>query len=247
MSESPKPAPPPKARLQLWLLAIGVVALMVFALSLGGLTYWLLTRRSAGPLPEHPDAGPVAVVQSAPADFTEMFNGRDLEGWDFDPEVWTIRDGVISGRQKRTGSGRALFWRDSDVADFELRFRFRLKWGNSGVAYRSTRLANFDVGGYEFEIYTNKSGNLANVGSDRERRRLHRAADSAEPIDSEWHEGVIIANGARLINMLDGKTLCDVEDTDPAAPRTGVIAFGMSTGTAIEFKDLRLKRMGKSQ
>ena len=161
-------------------------------------------------------------------------------GWDFDPTVWTVRDGVISGRQKRGGPS-ALFSRDSDVADFELRFRFRLLSGNSGVNYRSTRLANFDVGGYEFEIYTNKSGNLANVGSDRQRYRLFRAPDTAEPIDFEWHEGIIIANGTRLIHALDGKTLCDVEDTNPAAPRTGVIAF--SPGTAIDFKDIRLKRL----
>ena len=231
----------------MWPLAIGALAFMVFALSFGGLVYWLLRQQSAAPVSTSSPSHSVAAAQSEPAGFTEMFNGRDLEGWDFDPAIWTVRDGVISGQQKRGSPGRALFWRDSDVADFELHFRFRLVRGNSGVAYRATRLANFDVGGYEFEIYTNKSGNLANVGSDRERRRLYRAPDTAAPLDAEWHEGVIIANGPRLIHMLDGKTLCDVEDADPAAPRTGVIAFGMSTGAAIEFKDVLLKRTGKSQ
>src|SRR4029450_8391040 len=131
---------------------------------------------------------------------------------------------VSSALQTRRGPS-ALSWRDSDVADFELRFRFRLLSGNSGVNYRSTRLANFDVGGYEVEIYTNKSGNLARVRRDRQRYPLFRAPDTAEPIDFEWHEGIIIANSTRLIHALDGKTLCDVEDTNPAAPGTGVIAF----------------------
>lgn len=244
MSESSVTPPgAPQTRLPVFLWAIGIVAFLIFALSLGGLTYWLLSQRSAGPGLE-PGSGEVIAAPSAFGDFTEVFNGRDLEGWDFDPEIWTVRDGVIVGHQRRNGTGRALFWRENDLADFELRFRFRLVRGNAGVAYRATRLANFDVGGYEFEIYTNKSGNLANVGSDRERRRLYRAADTAEPIDTEWHEGIIIANGSRLIHVLDGKTLCDVEDTDPAAPRTGVIAFGMSTGTLVEFKDVRLKRTG---
>jgi len=217
------------------MLAIGVLALLVLALSFSRFVYWLLRGQGAARVSS-------LFLPRAPVEFLDMFNGRDLEGWDFDPAVWTVRDGVISGRQNRGGLS-ALFWRDSDVADFELRFRFRLLRGNSGVQYRSTRLAGFDVGGYEFDIYTNKSGNLANAGSDRQRYRLFRAPDTAKPIDSEWHEGVIIANGTRLIHVLDGKTLCDVVDTNPTAPRTGVIAFGMYLGTTVQFKDLWLKRL----
>jgi len=209
---------------------------MVLALSFAGFVYWLLRGQRAAPVSS-------LSVPRATTEFVDMFNGRDLEGWDFDPEIWAVHDGVISGRQKRGDPGSALFWRDSDVADFELRFLFRLFRGNSGVNYRSTRLADFDVGGYEFEIYTNKTGNLANVGSDRQRYRLYRAADTEEPINSKWHEGVIIANGRRLIHVLDGQTLCDVEDTNAAAPRAGVIAFGISSATVVEFKELRLKRL----
>lgn len=173
----------------------------------------------------------------------ELFNGQDLAGWDFDPEVWSVRDGVIVGHEQRNGPGRALFWNDSEVADFELRFRFRLEGGNCGVNYRSTRLADFDVGGYEFEIFTNKTGNLANVGTDRERYRLHQAPKNALPTDAEWHEAVIVAKGARLVHMLDGKTLCDVVDNNPAAPLSGVIAFNIASGAVIEFKDIRLRRV----
>lgn len=235
MNEPPT-APSPKTRFPIWLMAAGVLTLLVFGLSFAGFVFWLLRGPRAAPVSIH------SLSRGSTA-FLDMFNGRDLEGWDFDPAVWTVRDGVISGHQKRGGSTSALFWRDSDIADFELRFRFRLLRGNSGVNYRSTRLATFDVGGYEFEIYTNKTGNLANVGSDRQRYRLFRADDTAQPIDSEWHEGIIIANGTHLVHGLDGKTLCDVQDPNPAAPRTGVIAFGMSIGTAVEFKDLRLKRL----
>jgi hypothetical protein len=236
VNEPPIISASPKARFPIWLIG-GVPALLVFALICGGFVYWLLRGRTPSSTP---------ILSRAPATFVDMFNARDLEGWDFDPAVWTVRDGVICGRQKGAGPSSVLFWRDSNVADFELHFFFRLIRGNSGVNYRSTRLAGFDVGGYEFEIYTNKSGNLANLGTDRQRYRLYRADDSAEPIDSEWHEGIAIANGTRLIHMLDGKTLCDVRDTNPVAPRTGVIALGMTPGTIVEFKELRLKRLNAS-
>jgi hypothetical protein len=115
--------------------------------------------------------------------------------------------------------------------------------GNSGIYYRASRLENFDVGGYEFEIYTNKTGNLADNGTDRVKRRLHVTA-GAGPIDSEWHEGTIITSGARLIHRLDGKELCHVEDTGAEAPRQGLLALAITSSTVVEFKDLRLKRTG---
>jgi hypothetical protein len=236
------------------LIALGVIGFFIFSLSIGGLTWWLLrgshstaapNREQAG-VPPHPrplsQRGEGGAIAGA-AESLDLFNGLDLEGWDYDPAIWSVRDGVIHGNKPRSGAGSGLFWRDSDIADFELRFRFRLIRGNSGVGYRGTRLANFDVGGYEFEIFTNKTGNLANVGTDRQRYRLHRAPDTAEPTDSAWHEAVIIAQGTRLVHMLDGQTLCDVEDTNPAAIRSGVIAFGVGGETAAEFKDIRLKRL----
>lgn len=239
--------------LSLVLIAVGVIGFFIFSLSVGGLTWWLLSRshsppapgREQGGIPPHPGPLPQGGEGAAiaePTEWIELFNGIDLEGWDYDPAAWSVRNGVIHG-SKRSGAGSALFWRDSDVGDFELRFQFRLIRGNAGVAYRAKRLPNFDVGGYEFEIFTNKTGNLANVGTDRQRYRLHRAADTEEPTDSNWHEAVIIAQGARLIHMLDGKTLCDVEDTNAAALQSGVIAFGTGGGTAVEFKDVRLRRL----
>jgi hypothetical protein len=237
---------------------VGIVAFVGLSLSLGGLTWWLVTQaRSARSSPaaemqEQVTAdfstrdGATIAGEKAVASVIELFNGHDLEGWDFDPDVWSVRNGVIYGHQKRGGYGSSLFWRDANLDDFELRFRFRLVRGNSGIYYRANRLANFDVGGYEFEVYTNRTGNLADNGTDRVKRRLHRA-EAAESIDAEWHEGVIIASGSRLVHLLDGKVYCDVEDTDPAAPRTGAMALAMGSSTIVEFKDLRLIRLPRAQ
>jgi hypothetical protein len=43
----------------------------------------------------------------AQAEFVEMFNGRDLDGWQYDPVVWDVRNGVIHGSKTRAG---ALIW-----------------------------------------------------------------------------------------------------------------------------------------
>ena len=30
--------------------------------------------------------------------FTQIFNGKDLNGWDGDPKFWSVRDGAIVGQ-----------------------------------------------------------------------------------------------------------------------------------------------------
>ena len=60
-------------------------------------------------------------------------------------------------------------------------------------------------------------------------------------------ESEVSANGPRLVHRLDGNVLCDVKDNDPAALRTGAIALNMSSGTIVEFKDLRLIRMRQTR
>jgi hypothetical protein len=228
------------------LAGLGVIIFFGVSFTLGGLTgWWLHKPKDSAVSPKEKRSHPAA--ETVAVDVTELFNGTDLAGWHFDPAIWSVRNGVIHGNQKRSGYGGSLFWNDADLADFELHFRFRLVSGNSGIYYRATLLDNFDVGGYEFEIYANKTGNLADNGTDREKRRLHRAAATAPPLDSEWHEGTLIANGQRLVHRLDGEVLCDVVDSDPTAPRIGSIALAMSSGTIVEFKDLRLTRTRQSR
>jgi hypothetical protein len=227
------------------LLAAGVVGFLIFTVSFGGLVFWLVMRS-----PDLANRDVAAQAQggnrSAPIDallgaapVVEIFNGRDLEGWDFDPKVWDVREGVIHGSKNKSGS---LIWRGGEVEDFELRFHFRLVRGNSGVYYRARPLPKYGVGGYEFEIHTNRVGKLSDNGNDRIRRDLFRR-DTLDGIDVEWHEAVITAIGPRLVHQIDGTVFCDVEDNDPAAPRKGHIVFGNAGGTTVDFKDIQLKRI----
>jgi hypothetical protein len=214
---------------------------MGFSLSLAGVTWWLIARRPANPnAPPPRGIQPQAAASATTAgECVEIFNGSDLEGWDYDPAVWDVRNGVIHGSKNKSGS---LVWRGGEVEDFELRFHFRLVRGNSGVYYRARPLPGYGVGGYEFEIHTNRVGELSDNGADRMRRNLFRR-DTLEGIDVEWHAAVITAIGTRLVHEIDGKVFCDVEDNDPAAPRKGHIVFGNAGGTTVDFKDIQLKRI----
>ncbi|MFM8497145.1 MAG: DUF1080 domain-containing protein, partial [Planctomycetia bacterium] len=113
----------------------------------------------------------LGVVGHAAADdvgFTPIFDGKTLDGWAGDPEIWTVKDGAIVGEtvpDKPIKTNTFLIWTQGNVDDFELEFRYRLTGGNSGVQYRSKQFKDvgpFSVGGYQgdFEAGPKYSGIL---------------------------------------------------------------------------------------
>ena len=59
----------------------------------------------------------------------------------------------------------------------------------------------------------------------------------------DWNEYKIIAKGNHLQHFINGKQTIDVIDEDPAAAKSGVIAFQIHKGPPmmVQFKDIVLK------
>jgi hypothetical protein len=103
------------------------------------------------------------LVTGAEQGFVSIFNGKDLNGWDGNPKLWSVRDGAITGQTTAENPAKGntfLIWTNGTVADFELRCSFKLTPGddkgfaNSGIQYRSKVLdpANWVVGGYQADM-----------------------------------------------------------------------------------------------
>lgn len=103
--------------------------------------------------------------------FKSLFNGKDLTDWTGNPKLWSVEDGAITGKtgdkphNKLTHNTFLVYTGDS-VDDFELRLKYRIENGNSGIQYRSKILSEGEfgpiVGGYQadFEAGTTYSGIL---------------------------------------------------------------------------------------
>ena len=89
-----------------------------------------------------------------------LFNGKDLTGWEGNPELWSVQDGAITGRttpEKPTAGNTFLIWKGGDVTDFEITFRYTMTPGddkksvNSGLQFRSKIVdaENYVVSGYQ--------------------------------------------------------------------------------------------------
>ncbi|HEX5223000.1 MAG TPA: family 16 glycoside hydrolase [Verrucomicrobiae bacterium] len=95
--------------------------------------------------------------------FKSLFNGKDLSGWAGSAEIWSVKDGAITGVTKpepKLTHNTFLVYTNGDVADFELRLSYRIVNGNSGIQYRSKvlRQGQFGpiVGGYQADFEAGK-------------------------------------------------------------------------------------------
>lgn len=91
-----------------------------------------------------------ALTLTAAAGEIEVFNGKDLTGWEGNKDLWSVKDGAITGITPPDPADPTkgiikhntfLVWKGGKVSDFELTFQYRIEKGNSGVQYRSKELA----------------------------------------------------------------------------------------------------------
>jgi hypothetical protein len=109
---------------------------------------------------------PVFAADSQPApvepnNMKVLFNGKDLAGWDGDPRLWSVKDGVIRGEtteESKANGNTFLICGEGALKDFELRLSFRVSsQNNSGIQYRSKHITEnprnkWVVRGYQHEI-----------------------------------------------------------------------------------------------
>ncbi len=215
----------------------------------------------------------VVVVCPRAADedgFKSIFNGKDLTGWDGNPKFWSVRDGAITGettKENPTPGNTFLIWRDGKVDDFELRLKFKIIGGNSGIQYRSKEEPNWVVGGYQADFEAGKTysgilyeergrgilalrgqkvtipegGKPQTTGSVGE-----SAAIQAAIKPEDWNDYVIVARGNHLVHKINGLTTVDVTDEDKVKrAMSGLLAFQVHAGPpmTVQFKEIQLKRL----
>ncbi|MEZ6125056.1 MAG: family 16 glycoside hydrolase [Planctomycetaceae bacterium] len=214
----------------------------------------------------------LASVASAEDGFRSLFNGKDLTGWQGDPELWSVEDGCITGTTKGKDHlpyNKFLIW-DGTASDFEFRCEFRLEGdNNSGVQYRSVHdkdKGEFVCVGYQADIHAKPEytgmlydekgrGILAQRG-----QKVVVAADGTKqvaaldgevtPLDlTQWHQLTIIAKGNHIIHKVDGVVTVEITDNQKEhAELSGVFALQVHRGNAMkaQFRNVQLKDLSEN-
>lgn len=87
-----------------------------------------------------------------------IFDGKSLNGWEYDPLYWRVEKGVLIGEVTPATllkNNSFIIKKDLIVGDFELKAEYRISAaGNSGINYRSIRIDSlpYAMRGYQADI-----------------------------------------------------------------------------------------------
>ena len=173
---------------------------------------------------------PLAMQLSAAS--VSLFDGATLNGWDGDPAVWRVRDGLISGGSLEGNPHNAFLASTRRYRNFVLRLEYRLTgtegFVNSGVQFRSLRIADpaYEMSGFQADIGAGYSGCLYD---ESRRNKVLAQADkeliAATEKPGDWNRYEVRCEGARIQLTLNGKRTVDYSERDPAIAGEGLIAL----------------------
>jgi len=201
--------------------------------------------------------------------FVSLFDGESLEGWDApDMSFWSVQDGAITAESTEANPctvNQFLVWQGGDVADFELRAKFRLanNQGNSGIQFRSEIDENGMGVGYQADILPGGEwlGALADEFTGRETLMVpngHKTVVEADgtrictpagdPVSlrpvGEWNDYHILTHGRHTVLTVNGQVSAELFDYDEKKFRpSGILALQLREGPPmkVQFKDIFLK------
>jgi hypothetical protein len=190
-----------------------------------------------------------AGVLAAQDGFVPLFNGKNLDGWEGAAGLWSVENGVLVGSSdgRKIAQNTFLIYR-KPFADFILRFDVKLRNGNSGMQFRSTRLENFVVTGYQADV--SDAGDRSAWGNFYEEkgrgRNVMKTPDEgwqkAKSVlrPGGWNSYEVFAQGNRIRLTFNG--VVTIDTTDDKA-RDGVIAIQLHMGDPmrVEYRNIRIK------
>jgi len=183
-------------------------------------------------------------VLAQEAGFRPLFNGKNLDGWDGDPRLWSVRDGMIVGSTEgvKLAHNEFLITKQS-FGNFVLRAECKLRNHNSGIQFRSEALPEWVVRGYQADMGENNYwGNIY-----EEKGTRNTMVDGWPKAQSivhlqDWNDYEISCDGDHIQLKLNGVETADLHDS---VRLTGIIALQLHAGPAMEayFRHIRIKEL----
>jgi hypothetical protein len=206
--------------------------------------------------------------------FQSIFDGRSLDGWlGQDMRFWSVEDGAITGTitpELAPPMNQYLVWQGGLVDDFELKLDSRITGSttpntNGGFQFRSRRLPNGDVAGYQVDnnfgqpwrvrlydefgrhdLALEGQRSVFDASGQRHVEPLSIPADAQKFRLDDWHEYHLTARGNHLALAINGTLVAECTDNDPQQfEPLGILALQLHTGPPMkaQFRNVRIKQL----
>jgi type 1 glutamine amidotransferase len=182
----------------------------------------------------------------------------------------TTKDGCITGQttpENRISENNFLIWAGGDISDFELRCKFRIEGGNSGIYFWSRERADmhpeslvgpqadFSADGRWTGVlmeYTRRGilaerGQKTVIDTDGKIKVVGNIGDPDKLLKcvnpTRWNDYKVIAANGHVTLIINDVVMCEVEDNDPSRITTGKLALQVHRGPdmLVQFKDIRIR------
>ncbi len=182
-----------------------------------------------------------------------IFDGKTLEGWDYDAKIWRVEDGMITGgstTEKITANHFICTKRS--YANFELRLKIKCsgdpKTGmiNSGIQVRSVRVpGGAHMSGYQIDC---GKGWFGKIYDEFRRNRVIATPVDQAALDKVvdvfgWNEYRIRAEGPRIQTWINGVLAIDYTEADPNIALDGQLGPQVHSGGVclVQVKDVTIE------
>jgi len=182
------------------------------------------------------------------AKLTSIFDGKSLDGWSADgAKHWSVSGGTLKGRLgPNAADERDFLYTKANYHNFLLTARFRCSSGDAGILLRAKPNS---LVGLQLFIGKTKPGALAVMadeaprGSDSKFRVLVDSNVTAKLFRPEWNEVAISVNNDRIRCEINDQPAFETQYSGGSPG--GVISLKLKPGTEIEFKEIKIARLGK--
>jgi hypothetical protein len=188
--------------------------------------------------------------------FVSLFNGKDLQGWtemNRKGRGYVVENGLLVA--PRDGGGN--LYTAGEYSNFVFRFEFRREDGsNNGVGIRAPLEGDAAYAGMEIQVIDDSAARYKDIKPVQRHGSVYDVFPARtgflKPV-GEWNQEEITADGRRVIVVLNGTVITDVnldDAKDPAvlkkhpglARAAGHIGF-LGHDTRVEFRNIRVKTL----
>jgi hypothetical protein len=175
--------------------------------------------------------------------FKPLFNGKNLNGWDGDPRLWSVHDGMIVGSTEKVTIDKNQFLiSKKSYKNFILKAEVKLRNHNSGIQFRSEALPGWVVKGYQADMAENNYWGCVYDEKGTRGILVNGWKDKAEKIVKlkDWNDYEITCRGDSIEVKLNGTVTAEFHDQ---AKLEGILAFQLHKGPPMEayFRNVQIK------
>jgi hypothetical protein len=188
------------------------------------------------------------------ADPVPLFDGKTLEGWEGDTQVWRVEDGAIVGGSMEGNARNEFLATKKPYKNFILRLEYKLVgtegFVNGGVQFHSQRAEDpkqaHEMIGYQADIGGGYSGCLNN---ELRKPQFLGVADkkvvSAIEKPGEWNRYEIRVKGPHVQLSINGTKTSEYTEKDPAVPLVGLIGLQIhgNCKAVISFRKIEIEAL----